>query len=439
MKIMFTPLLLTCYAASAFGNDGAPGELGHYEAEVIDTLRLLRDPSHPPIEDLVPSFTAAGRHVPGLLFDVLVQRSVPATGDVPAQRLSVFQRDLVVAGFEQLGRGFVYEALGDDLQDATDVAERRALIEVLGAIGTGDELMRVFDLALTAEEESPIRGLEEAFGNAATAILARDERAFQRLERSWRSQREELYSTLLTAVGNSDSPVALEYLAEVILWDEDLASAAMAQIPKLGKSADEHVNEELRMRLRHYLDPEQPGLCGAASLALAELEDLEALPYLIDLLASELASDGIKRNATWALQKISGLSLPQNARRWNHWYEGELDWMRRGKAKEFRRIMSHDERHVAKGLREIAKHPLVNEEFVHTLRAVLIDRNDDVRVLACQALAVYGDEHVMPWLVDALEDPYPEVRHAAWESLRKLTGLELTPLEWSRRSFAAGY
>jgi len=100
--------------------------------------------------------------------------------------------------------------------------------------------------------------------------------------------------------------------------------------------------------------------------------------------------------------------------------------------------MSHDESQVAKGLREVSKHRLAREEFVLTLHSVLIDRNEEVRVLACQTLATYGDDSVVPWLVDALEDPDPEVRIAAWAALKKRTGLELSPLQWAMRAFAAG-
>ena len=159
---------------------------------------------------------------------------------------------------------------------------------------------------------------------------------------------------------------------------------------------------------------------------------------MLRVCCSEYADAGIKKNATRGLQEITGLRFPQDARRWNHWYEGELSWIRRDKAKEFRKILSHDEVLVAKGLREIAKHPFVREELVLTLRSLLIDRNEEVRVLACQALAAHGDPPVVPWLVDALEDSDPEVRHAAWEALRTLTGLELTPLEWAMRAFALG-
>lgn len=405
---------------------------------MVDTLRLLRDPNHPPIESLAPDFTEAGRQVPGLLFDVLVARRVPASEDVPSQGLSIFQRDLILASYEEMGRSFVYHTIGERLQEPVEIAERRAAIEVLGAIGTSDDLLRVFDLALTDDEERTSRGMDAAFRCSIAGILERDPRAFHRLSRSWRSEREELQATLVLAVGDSGSSDALEFLADVILWDEDLAVVAMAQIPRVGRSEDEHLNEELRVRLRHFLDPGQPGHCRSACLALAELEDTEAIPYLIDLLASDYADAGIKTNATRALQTITGLRFPPDVRRWNHWYEGELNWMRRERAREFRRIMSHDEVQVAKGLREVAKHPFAKDELIHTLRSILIDRNEEVRVLACKALADHGNDHVVPWLIDALEDSDPEVRYAAWEALKKLTGLELTPLEWAMRAFALG-
>ena len=291
ISILLTPVL----AAPVAAGDESGSDPARCEAVVVETLRLLRDPGHPPVEELVPGFTESARYVPGLLFDVLVERRVPADEDVPAQRLSVFQRDLVVAGFEQMGRTFVYHAIGDRLQEAADLAERRATVEVLGAIGTGDDLMRVFELALAEDEHRTDRGMAEAFRRTISSILRRDPRAFGRLTRSWRSEREELHPTLVLAVGDSARPEALEFIADVILWDEDLSVVAMAQIPRVGMSEEEHLNEELRVRLRHYLDPEQPAHCRTACLGLAELKDTDAIPYLIDLLASEYADAVISR------------------------------------------------------------------------------------------------------------------------------------------------
>ena len=36
----------------------------------------------------------------------------------------------------------------------------------------------------------------------------------------------------------------------------------------------------------------------------------------------------------------------------------------------------------------------------------------------------------MPWLVESLDDPYPEVQRKAWDALKSITGLDLLPSEW---------
>lgn len=413
--------------------EAGPIERERFEGEVQETLRLLRDPDHPDTSELLPGFTEAGRRVPGLLYRILVDRRVPAWGEEKAQGLSVFQRDLILAGFEGMGRAFVMESLCGALAAAESRSSRQAAVEVLGAVGNAGDVDRLFELALTEEEEGPGREMEEAFRRAAGSILARDDEAFVGLSRNWRTKRGELLPALVMAVGQSGNPAGLGFLADVILWDDELALPAIAQISRLGRGSDERLNHELSIRLRQFLDAERPEHCRASCLALAELEDMDAIPFLIDLLELEEAP-GLAKNGLFALRKLTGLSLPLDARRWKHWYEGELDWMRSEKAREFRRLLSHEASQAAKGLRAIEQHPLAKEELVVTLRAVLIDRDEDVRVLACQALAEHGDEYVIPWLVDALWDPYPEVQDAAWKALRKISGLELTAVEWAVRA-----
>ena len=81
----------------------------------------------------------------------------------------------------------------------------------------------------------------------------------------------------------------------------------MCQVRLVGPSSVESVNEAMRVRMRPYLDEDQPGLCRAAIMALTTLEDVDSIGPLIALLGS--GDSGLRENAHWALRTLTGLTL----------------------------------------------------------------------------------------------------------------------------------
>ncbi len=423
MRAILLPALLAVLpAAPALASVKTAAQDVQLEGEVVRTLRTLRDPKHPPLESMSDDFMRCARGVPRFLFEILRDGRVPDRGE-GEQILSVVQRDLILLSFERLGRTGTLASLAHLLADPKTVPERIATIEILSAVGRTKDLERVFELALAQDEENASRAMADAFRRAACSISKRDGEAFRWIAETWRSVRPELLADLILAIGESEDPRGLEFLSDMIFWKSDLADAAVAQIPRVGRSRDEDLNEELRVRLRVQLDPERPDRCRTICMALAELEDLSSLPQIIESLGHE--SKGLRESAHWALKRLTRLNFPPDPARWSRWYAAELEWLRREKNAVFRRLLSDQEGQVARALHEVEQHPLARDELLAALPSLFESSNPFVRILACQGATDLGREEAVPVLIDALEDPSAEVVKAAHDALRELTGLNL--------------
>ncbi len=426
-------LIAAAYVASAPVRAGVLPQDDRNEVEAVRILRTLRDPDHAPIETLADSFTRFARNVPDFLFEILRDRKVPDRGE-GEQILSIYQRDLILAGFERLGRAGTLSSLSASLSALDSASERLAAVEVLGSVGCQKDLGRVFDLALDAEEEEGLsRSMADALRRATTSTLERDPESFRWLSNSWRSAPREVWVTLILAVGETEDSRGLEFLSEVIASEEDLATAAAAQIQRVGASSDAALNEALGARLRDLLDPNEPDRSRTICQALGKLEDLPSVPQLIGFLDSE--SRGLRGGAHSALKHLTGLSLPLDPLRWSHWYQEESAWMQGDKIQAFRRLRSGREGDVARALHEIEAHPLARGELLAALGELLESSNPSNQVQACAAAGRLERPELVPALIEVLDDPSLEAGKAAHEALRKLTGLDLPddPSQWRER------
>jgi HEAT repeat protein len=428
--------LLVVLAAAALlagtARGAATQQADRSELDAVRVLRSLRDPRHPPIESLVGGFVRHNRSVPGFLFGILRDGKVPDFGQ-GEQALSVDQRDLILAGFAKLGRSGTLSSLSAELAELDTVGERRAAVELLGAIGREQDLERALDLALRPEDAALSRAMADALERATTTILRRDPEGFRWLARSWRSVPPELLVPAILAVGEAQDPRGLDFLHEMIVAREELLIPAAAQISRLGVSDDRSLNEDLAARLRELLDPADASRSRTLCQALGALEDLAAVPQLIDLLASE--SRGLKSAAHAALERATGLAFPADTLRWMHWLREERAWMTREKDDAFRLLRSRDDGEIARAIHEIEAHPLARVELLEALEELLHSRRTSSQLQACAAAGRLERRELVRALIEALEDPSTEVVEAAHQALRKVTGFDLPddPARWRER------
>ncbi len=172
-----------------------------------------------------------------------------------------------------------------------------------------------------------------------------------------------------------------------------------------------------------------------ACLALGRLKYLPAVPRLIELLNDR--DFGVRSNAYWSLQNISGKSLPADPSMWTDWWANE----RAGSAIRFAaltdQIKSADENMIAPAVEELGELFLMRKEVIDTVTPLLKSKDFCVRAAACHVLGRMVDPKSIPALIEMLQDSKREVAFTAWRSLKELTGKDFPPSvadwhEWRR-------
>lgn len=393
------------------------------EVAAIDLLRSLRRKERPSDAELASRLAVGGEGLLPLLFEVLETRAVPAHDGGAPQALSEIQENVILLAVAQLGRSPVLAHASAQMLPGAEPARRLAALAFMGAVGKGNDLLELFELALPAEEPALDRRLEKVLQRAVTSILQRDPKAFEQLVHVRRLTRPALFPTLVRAVGAARDGAGLAFLADVAYWSPALIQDVLSQVQLVGLSSVESVNETMRVRLRPYLDDGQPGTCRAAILALVALADKDAIEPMIALLASE--DEGLKENAHWGLCKLTGLALSPSRETWARWHQAELAWLLRSRTREFQRLRGTDPAEVVSALRGILTHPLALGELRMALPELLRHHAPGVRALACGTLAELRVTEAVEGLVWTLEDPDKGVVAAAYSALKKITGLDL--------------
>jgi hypothetical protein len=394
------------------------------EEAAIRCLRSLRKKERPSDAELAARLARAGERLIPFYFDVLVARRVPAwVATEEPQVLSEVQEHVILLALERMERDAVRAHVEAALALDRGLPRRHAALGCLGAVGRSNDLPALLELALASSETTPHEKLAAALRAAVVRVLLRDPRAFPQLADLRRVTRPELLRHLVRAVGETKDPRGLAYLSEVAYWHEDLALDVMNQVPLVGPSGEEAIDDAVRVRLRSYLDETRVAHCRAAITGLAALEDQDAIGGLIPLLLSTNTS--LVNGAHWALRQLTGLALPPDAQAWERWHQAELSWILRFLPGELQRLRNADPAVVSAGLRATLAHPLAYRELAAALPDLLQHRSPTLRILACRTLAKIGATGAVERLVGTLEDPQPDVADAALAALRGLTGLEL--------------
>jgi len=428
------PLALALLGAAhgTAGDDetGLAGAPAAASARIVSILRSTRDPEVGPLEDLVASLAQASLEDPDTVFDVLVQRRIPALDGGPEQTLSVPQRELLVEALAALERRPVLEMARGFASRSQTADERAATLRFYAAAARARELREILALASFDgfAARDPVR---DALVSSTAQVLRRDLEGIRALEDLWREVPDECVEAIVLAVGRARAVRGLAMLEQILDLRPDLAPLVVPQVRMLDPWATLEPRPILEATLRGYLSTADGNLRPGASLALGALGDYESVPALIAL----VEEPGLRDNATWALRRLSGLRLAAQRDVWQSWYASEADWWKSAAPVLLGHLRSDDRAVVLAALREIAEHRFrrhqLADEVVHSLHHAL----PAVRVQACRTLAALGSERAVSELVERLADDHPEVRTQAWSALRRCTGMDL-PLDaraWRRQ------
>ncbi len=412
---------------------------GPESALIVRLLHAARRPTPPPLEEAAPSLAVLAPEELPLLFAILESERVPAQDGEPEQVLSRAQRALVVAALERAGNAEIHTWAVGQLAGQDGARQRAAALWMLGAVGRASDQPQGFERALLDAEPDLDERVGAALRAALASVVRRDPGAIEQLERSWRDLPEELLRTLLFSLGDGRRGDAMLLVADVLGTRPELAALILSQVRRLGPPTTLEEGRRLARVVRPYLDSRNPTSCQAAVQALSELEDVESIPYMIELLHEE--EEILREVAGWGLQRVTGLELAPAASVWSAWYEGELDWYERDWPKLRGRLNALQIDRIASTVQEMTQHGLFRHELSLDLARALSNPHPSVRTCACVALGELRSPVGIPWLLDRIDDRRPEVSAAAAAAIQRITGIAppIVPSLWGELLARSGY
>lgn len=418
----------------SFGDTPPPGGLiacTPAEAHLAGALRKARAERTLDDDELPRRIAALGLPVLRPCLDTLeLERVAQVVPGDRSQTLSIYQREVVLDVLAELPPRTVLDAALERSQLSHSRAVRRLVLDVVGSVGSPQELDTLIGLALLEDEQLPPRDVCEAFQGALAKLLAREPRLYGRLGALHRDAPGPLGDAIVCAVGDTGDARGLEFLEHVLTFSPESTSVCASQVRRLGRSEDPRVNSELAQRMRWAIDPDAPETCRALLLALGELCDYDSIPLLIELLESE--DGGLSGNAHWALKRITGLRFPALASRWSAWYEDELAWFEREEELALRDLHVGPPSAAAAAARAISERRLWREDLALELVSALERPHPTLRAPICRAIERLGVPSVALGLIDLLDDEDDASAAAALHALVTLTGRDLPadPTTW---------
>lgn len=361
------------------------------------------------------------------LFETLVTRNVASEGGEP-QPLSLESERVILRALQLMDpeqvTSYLQHELGTRLPD-----RRRAVVQFLGAVGRGTEILRLLGIAITEEETKIDSSMARATREAITSILVRDPVAFGVLEGSFPALRSETLPLVVEALGATADQRAFGFLCLAARAHKNLRRLVLDQVPAVGGASEDALNIEMRGYARATIRRDLPE-CQSAIRAAATLRDAGSIPALIMLFNGE--HDDLEVAAAAALREMTGMAF-ESRTGWTRWYEAERAWMVAERAAAFQKLYSSDHRQVSEALDSIAPHALVRDEFLSVLGDLLRTRPVEIRLLVCRAFQESGAREGIGELVLALKNESSSVVAAAHHALQSLTGrdLPLDPELWS--------
>ena len=360
---------------------------------------------------------ALGRDRLEPVFDALAHGFLET--DARRDRATSQERDALLGDLGRMQRSrLLHFAQGELLEDSP--ASRDAALRVLGVYGRSQHLQPMIDAVVDGD-----RGLLRTFEDSVGELLRREDGAVTRVRWGWGDAPEDVRSALLWALGQSAQPAAVDLLIEFLAWDEEDPSAVVACIDRLVSTEGVEISDELAPSLRKLLAEEDSEVLKATCLALGRLFDSASVEPMIELLEHE--DRGVRGNAHWSLQRITGKRFSEQPGPWRRWHGAELRWFEESGRQVVARLRASRRELAAAALQDVQRHPLFEAEFRRETIGALAHPAPEVRELACRVVATFEGRDALPSLVELLWDRSEPVTVAAHQALKRVTNLDLEP------------
>ena len=422
--------------ADAAPRSVGPQPFGTVESDVRptdDVSRILlegRDAAS--YEGMAEQLSALGATLLPTLFVVLRDRRIAVRigerGN-STRVLSGNQESAVLDAFGRLPDGEVLAFLEERARANDSGPVEREVVTALRisgeAAGHGD-LARVVALGTPRSEDGRVtRAVRGAFEDAVGRFVERLEIDPSDVRSTFRRAHPAFLAPMTAALGRFPSTANLALLAGLLGELPEVDVLLLIEVGRMGAALPHPLPSDAADAVRRYLWDVDVQLLVEATLAARALEDVEAIPSLIDLL--EHSVPNVRSKALATLREITTLQMPLDSVRWRAWHASALGWWEADAPREFLAVASGTPSEASKVVLELSKKRVFRHKLTAPLAAGLERPETDLVVVTCAALGHLGSRTAIPHLTRSLRRPETDVRSAAWRALQRITGLDFGP------------
>ena len=296
-------------------------------------------------------------------------------------------------------------------------------LELIGAHGTRHDLSSLLKWCELAETERRVSrtmraGFEASLGN----LLERGVPSSFELSQLYRAAHLSLVPSILECVGQRPSEDHLLMLSDCLGSVPEADSLVLAEIGQQAKFLHHPIEVISRERVRSYLQNKSAGLLVGGILAAEQMEDTGAIRELTRLLTHE--DRNVKERALIALKSISTEQLGRDPEAWNEWHASAQAWWNERAPTLMREVEDPSASIASRAVLELSKHRFFRHQLAEPVARGLNHSESEVVILTCATLGHLGSPQSVPLLLERLTDHKLEIRRAALQALRRLTGAD---------------
>lgn len=370
------------------------------------------------------------------LCDVLERHQAARLAD--GEGRSKTEIEAVLGALGALDTGAIRREIGFLLARRNDAVARATAVLVLAAAGNGSDLELMLEVALPAldPDGQPIP-FEEQLLEACVRLMERDRGTWSFARRLLPAAKPAAQLALVRAASRAKGPDALAFLGWCIGSLPDRRLEVLGELQRASLTVLPPGDEELTTLLRRLLEESDAQVVAQAALLCGRFEDGNATERLIELLAH--TSSGVRSNALWSLQRISGLGLREDASRWTVWYEEERGWWADHFETTAAALGSRDPVDVTRALLELGRRRLHRDLIGIEIGRLLEHPDHEIVRLAAATLASVRTRASLQALLGALDGATPELRVPLERAFRCAAGRDAPedPARW--REWLAGF
>ena len=257
-------------------------------------------------------------------------------------------------------------------------------------------------------DAEPNQLLVKRLERALSVRLAREPREARELDEAMEITHPALRPAIVRAAGDAPSTEAAEFLTGVLADDSSLDLLVLTELARVLAVTHEACGGAVEMKLGLHLSSSTVALRREACLAVGRLELFVLTEPLIDLLADE--DFGVRVNAHWALEEVTGKKMQPDPNRWYAWHDRELRWWSNDAQAAFTKLNSSEAHEISAGIRALSGHRHYRHEIAEELLPLLFHEKNSIVAQVCAALGALGSGKAVPALREALDHDTATVR-----------------------------